>query len=83
MTDHEVMKVILDNWQESLRELRSGIIRIHERLDQIIEKDYVPRVDCEGYRKNCTKGGYPVWVVVLFSITSSLVVFMLTYAITR
>lgn len=82
----EVLQVLLTTLQSYQTENRDGLKRVHERLDLLIGRDYVPRKDCEQYRqtcKTCVKeeikkaSGYPVWIVVLFSLFCSLVTYVL------
>ena len=79
----DVIQVVLATLQSYQVENRDGLKRVHERLDLLIGRDYVPREDCERYRqacKTCIKeeikkvSGHPTWMVVLFSITSGLIV---------
>jgi len=88
----DVIQVVLATLQSYQVENRDGLKRVHERLDLLIGRDYVPREDCERYRqacKTCIKeeikkvSGYPAWIVVLFSVTSSLIVFITTYSLLR
>jgi len=65
-------KVIERNREET----RQDILRIHERLDE--QKQFVSLCQCEGYRKNCPRVGYPAWVTVLFSLCVGLAVFIIT-----
>lgn len=57
----------------------ANLVRLHERMDEMVKKDPVSRKDCGENRDKCKKGGYPAWVVVLFSVASSLIVFVATH----
>jgi hypothetical protein len=85
-----MLKFVMKN----LDEVKDSIRRVHERLDEIYKQGMITRAECENYRRNCpacqdvkefaTKEdlkavkGYPAWIVVLFSVSSSLVVFVAT-----
>lgn len=72
--DEKILKMITDQ----IGEVKDSIRRLHERMDEMIRAGNVTRIECEGYRSNCKRGGSPPWVVVLCSITSGLVVFVAT-----
>ena len=81
-----MIQVVLATLQAYQVENRDGLKRVHERLDLLIGRDYVPREDCDRYRqacKTCIKeeiekvSGYPVWMVVVFSLTCSLITYVL------
>lgn len=74
MGTEEVLGLVMKN----LDEVKESIRRVHERIDEIYKAGLITRVECEGYRANCKKGGYPAWVVVLFSVCSGLTVFIVT-----
>lgn len=89
MAPEEVLTALVNAMQgdirelkESIREMRKensdNIRRLHQRLDEMAQKDPVSRKECEGYRSNCKKGGHPTWIVVLFSLCSGM--FMLILA---
>lgn len=74
MLDDKILKMLTDQ----IGEVKDSIRRLHERLDDVIKAGNVTRVECEGYRSNCKKGGHPTWIVVLFSLCSGM--FMLILA---
>ena len=49
----DVIQVVLSTLQSYQVENRDGLKRVHERLDLLIGRDYVPREDCERYRQVC------------------------------
>ena len=49
----DVIQVVLATLQSYQVENRDGLKRVHERLDLLIGRDYVPREDCERYRQLC------------------------------
>jgi len=89
MAPEEVLTALVNAMQEDIRELKESIRemrkensdnirRLHQRLDEMAQKDPVSRKECEGYRSSCKKGGHPTWIVVLFSLCSGM--FMLILA---
>ncbi|MDO7787109.1 hypothetical protein [Desulforamulus aquiferis] len=79
------LKRIEDVMNKQREENREDIKRIHERLD--LQRNAVTHQECEKYRGKCCElhdkkiqaaKGYPTWVVVLFSICSGLIVYVVT-----
>lgn len=89
MAPEEVITALINALQGDVKELKEtvrdmrkenseNIRRLHQRLDEMVQKDPVSRKECEECRRECPKGGYPAWVVVLFSLCVGLAVFILT-----
>lgn len=92
--DENILKMIMETFTQQINEVKDSIRRVHERLDEMYKAGLITRAECESNRRNCpayqdakeyaTKEelkaakGYPIWIVVLFSISSSLVVFVAT-----
>lgn len=89
MAPEEVLTALVNAMQGDMRELKDSIKdmrkensdnirRLHQRFDDLAQKDPVSRKECEECRRECKKGGYPVWVTVLFSLCVGLAVFIIT-----
>lgn len=88
MAPEEVLTALVNTLQGDVKELKEQIRdmrkensentrRLHQRFDEMAQKDPVSRKECEEYRSKCKKGGHPTWVVVLFSLCSGLIMFIL------
>jgi len=73
---------VLDLLIDGIKEVKEGLAGVHRRLDEIVNKDFVSRKECESYRKSCPRGGIPPWVTLLSSIASSLIAGLLMYSYT-
>ncbi|MFZ5645825.1 MAG: hypothetical protein ACOY46_19890 [Bacillota bacterium] len=89
MPPDEIMTALINAMQEDIRELKDqikdmrrenseNIRRLHQRFDDLVQKDPVSRKECEQCRRDCPKGGYPAWVAVLFSLCVGLAVYVVT-----
>lgn len=77
--------------EQNQTEYRAGMLRVHERLDQIIEKESVSAEACEQRRTSCRActnqkiekaSGCPTWMLGVGSIGGLLIGSMAIYIIT-
>jgi len=69
-------------------EIKESVVRVHERLDQFLGRDYIQRSDCEKYRSSCVADlrkqikGVPVVTAAAITVAVSLTTGILTYYFT-
>lgn len=73
----EVQRVQSMGELETLRaEMNAGFNRTHERLDEVVQAGYITRVECEGYRSHCKRGGVPGYTAFLLVVVSILLTYL-------
>jgi tetrahydromethanopterin S-methyltransferase subunit G len=80
MTNEELIKYVIDPLKEAINATNDSVRRIHERIDQLVSKDYVSRKECEDCRLNCKKGVSSV-VAILGSLVVGLISAIVTYVL--
>lgn len=85
---------MMQTWNQENKDAQK---RIHERLDQLLNKESISRESCEGYRAACkaatcekiskaerlAASNVPKWVAIMGSVAFSLIVGMAMFIITN
>jgi len=91
MADKDLVDAICKTMEQHQMETRLALSRVHERLDQLFERESVTARDCEQRRnacKACTNqkikdaSGWPPWLFGVGSIGGLLIGSMMIYIIT-
>ncbi|HBX22681.1 MAG TPA: hypothetical protein DEF34_03435 [Desulfotomaculum sp.] len=60
MTEEEVYRVQIKRMHQDINEVKGNVVRVHERLDEIVKNGIVGKKECEDNRDKCRhcKGDY-------------------------
>jgi len=78
----DVLKLITTMFTSSMTEVKDALTRVHERVDSLIDREYITRTQCDQYRKDCSLActkrlkelkGYPLSTVIITGVMSSVI----------
>lgn len=93
MSEAEIIRMAMASLEKQMDALREELKRHSTLIEQMRRDNPITRVECEKYRSICPANdefkkvwkeiakckGVPPWVTILMVITSSLIVFIVTY----
>jgi hypothetical protein len=78
----EVLNLVTTMFTQSMGRVEEALTRVHSRVDDLVQKDYITRTQCDQYRKDCSLActkrlkelkGYPLSTVITVGVMSSVI----------
>jgi ElaB/YqjD/DUF883 family membrane-anchored ribosome-binding protein len=86
--ESDVLQLVTKMFTNSMTEVKDALNRVHERIDSLVEKDYITRDQFDRYQEIVEQKikemkGYPLSTVIISSTVSGLFVGLLMWMITN
>lgn len=88
----EVLNLVTTMFTQSMGRVEEALTRVHARVDDLVQKDYITRTQCDQYRKDCSLActkrlkelkGYPLSTVIITGVTSSIISGLFLWMVTQ